>query len=119
MSSASDFVDRARRLLPDEELEWLALLGSRAVGVNIAAMGIRVAGGSEEGLGSSSIGAASVGADEVVDEGVCMGGGNVLATGAGPGSLLPAAAAASALASFSALVGRPRFLFGGGSVGDG
>lgn len=97
-------------------------MGSRAVGVNIAAMGIRVAGGSDEGLGSSRIGAASVGADEVVDDGVCIGGGRALAIGggAGPGSFLPAAAAAaSALASFSALVGRPRFLFGGGSVGDG
>lgn len=82
-------------------------------------MGIRVAGGSKEGLGSSRMGAASVGADEVVDDGVCIGGGRGLAIGAGPGSLLPAAAAASALASFSALVGRPRFLFGGGSVGDG
>jgi hypothetical protein len=48
-------------------------------------------------------------------EAVCVAERDVVAD---PGSP-PVAAAASALACASAFVGRPRFLFGGGSVGEG
>jgi hypothetical protein len=113
-SSTSDFVDRARRRLPDDEPEWLALLLSRGFGVNIAAIGMRAAivvgffGGSSVRTVAVIDGGGIDVAMRVVDRDVV----------ADPGSPL-VAAAASALACASAFVGRPRFLFGGGSDGEG
>lgn len=110
MASFSDFDDRPRRFLPEDELELLALLGSRVVGVNMAAMGIRVVGGS---IGFTSSTGEGPGACVDID-------GSDSLDGAGRASkLIAAAAAASALACCSAFVGLPRLRFGGGSLGDG
>jgi hypothetical protein len=52
--SGSDLVDLPRLLLPDDELDWLALVG--AVGVIIEEMGMRDAGGGAVALISCAAG---------------------------------------------------------------
>lgn len=114
--SASDLFDRARRRLPeDDELELLALLGSRAVGVSIAAIGILAAAVVIIGLASSAVGAGRMWA--CAGAGVCVAGRDIGADADSPLAAAAAAAAtlASSLAACSAFVGRPRLRFGGGS----
>ena len=115
LPSGSSLVDLARRLLPDDELEWLALFGSPADGVSMAAIGMRVAGGSLASTVGANVTVTGIGPGVDVD----VDGREAIVGGSGPASPPLSAAAASAFACASAFVGRPRFRLGGGSVGEG
>lgn len=81
----------------------------------MAAIGMRVAGGNFASAVGADVIVTAMGAGVDVD----VDGREAVVADNGPGSPPLSAAAASAFACASALVGRPRFRFGGGSVGEG
>lgn len=121
-SSPSARIDLPRLLLPDDELDWLSLLGAGVV--MIEDIGIRETGAGKDCRACSAVGGSTGNLSAVRVSGGSMVAGDTLAIVYGTSTCAdkeatlasPVAACALSRAAISAFVGRPRFFLGGCSI---